>query len=460
MIKRNVFSALIFSVLMAFLLALTSSLALFSATPSGQRAPSVLSIRERAALVYQITQKRLDEFLPRLMRESGFDMWIISCNEDNLDPIFETMVPYGNWNPITQILVFFDRGPTQGIERLNVSRTDTQGLFKNVWDAAAWDTQKKESQWDCLGRIVRERDPKRIGIEEGEVEWAAGALTSVLKKRIVDAVGPTYAVRLRSAEPLATLWSETLLDEEIELMERAQAVSHAIIADMLSNKVVTPGYTTTDDVRWYYWQRAADLGLKVSFSPFVSIRGRHPKDVEKYGKDDRVIRPGDLIHCDVGVKYMRYNSDCQEMAYVLRPGETDAPEFFRKLMAEENRLQDIFCAEFKAGLTGNALLGNILKKAKESGIPGPRVYSHSLGYFLHEPGPLIGLPWEQVNNAGRGDVKLVPNSCFTAEMSVTAPIPEWGEGKEFRLPLEQAIAFTERRIFFLDGRQTKFHLIK
>jgi len=430
------------------------------AGPPAGDAPAVLGIRERAALTLQITGKRLDTLLPKLMGEAGFDMWIISGNEDNPDPIFETMMPYENWNPITQVIVLYDQGPDKGVERLNVSRTDTQGLFKNVWDAAAWDTQKKESQWDCLGRVVRERDPKRIGINEGEVQWSAGGLTVVLKKRLVEAIGPKYASRLHSAEPLATLWSETLLDEELELMERAQAVSHSIIADMFSNKVATPGQTTTDDLRYYYWQRVSDLGLKVSFMPFVSIRGRHPKDVEKFGKDDKVIRPGDLVHCDVGVKYMRYNSDAQEMAYVLRAGETEVPEVFRKLMAECNRLQDIYCGEFKAGLTGNEILGNILKKAKESGIPGPRVYSHSLGYFLHEPGPLIGLPWEQVNNPGRGDVQLVPNSCFTAEMSVTAPIPEWGEGKELRLPLEQAVAFTEKGVFFLDGRQTKFHLIK
>jgi len=451
MFKRSIVFALV-----ALFWTLPSS----NASPLVSDVPSVLSIRERAALILQITQKRLDVLLPKLMRETGFDMWIISGNEDDHDPIFETMMPYENWNPITQILVLFDQGPDKGVERLNVSRTDTQGLFKNVWDAAAWDTQKKESQWDCLGRIVRERDPKRIGINEGEVQWSAGGLTVILKKRLVEAIGPTYASRLQSAELLATLWSETLLDEEIELMERAQAVSHSIIAAMFSNRVATPGLTTTDDLRYYYWQRVSDLGLKVSFMPFVSIRGRDPKDIEKYGKDDKVIRPGDLVHCDVGLKYMRYNSDAQEMAYVLRAGETGAPEVFRKLMAEENRLQDIFCGEFRAGLSGNEILGNILRKAKETGIPGPRVYSHSLGYFLHEPGPLIGLPWEQVNNPGRGDVKLVFNSCFTAEMSVTAPIPEWGEGKEFRLPMEQAVAFTEEGIFFLDGRQTKFHLIK
>jgi Xaa-Pro aminopeptidase len=420
--------------------------------------PSVLSVRERAAIVHRITAKRLDTLIPRLMRETGFDMWIVSCNEDNLDPIFETMIPYENWNPITQILVFFDQGPEKGVERLNVSRTNTQGLFKNAWDAAAFDTKKGEGQWAALGRLVRERDPKRIGLNEGEVQWAAGGLTSVLKKRIVEAVGPKYAARLQSAEPLVTLWGETLLDEEVEIMERAAALSRSIIADMFSSKVVTVGQTTAEDLRWYYWQRVADLGLKASFSPFVSIRGRSPKDVERWGKDDKIIRPGDLLHCDVGIKYMRWNSDHQEMAYVLQPGETDAPETFKKLMAEANRLQDVYCGEFKAGLTGNELLGRILTKARELGIPGPRVYSHSLGLFLHEPGPLIGLPWEQVNNPGRGDVKLVPMSTFVVELSVTGPVPEWG--MDFRIPLEQDILFDGERTHFLAGRQTAFHLIK
>jgi Xaa-Pro aminopeptidase len=421
-------------------------------------APSVLSIRDRAAVVHRITAKRLDTLVPRLMRETGFDMWIVSCNEDNLDPVFETMVPYENWNPITQILVFFDQGPAKGVERLNVSRTDTQGLFKSAWDAAAFDAKKGEGQWEALGRIVRERDPKRIGLDEGEVQWVAGGLTSVLKKRIVEAVGPKYAARLRSAEPLVTLWAETLIDEEVELMERAAALSRSIIADMFSARVITVGQTTADDLRWYYWQRVADLGLKVSFSPFVSIRGRSPKDAETWGKDDKIIRPGDVLHCDVGLKYMRWNSDHQEMAYVLRPGETDAPETLRKLMAETNRLQDVYCGEFKAGLTGNEMLGAMLEKARSLGIPGPRIYSHSMGLFLHEPGPLIGLPWEQVHNAGRGDVKLVPMSTFTAEMSVTGPFAEWGV--DFRVPLEQDILFDGARAFFLSGRQTAFHLIR
>ncbi len=428
------------------------------AAPDGS-VPKVLSIRDRADLVLRVTRDRLDSLLPGLMRETGFDMWIITCNEDVPDPVLMTMMPYENWCPITQILVLYDRGPERGVERINVSRTDTQGLFENAWDAAAWDADGKESQWACLGRIVRERDPKKIGIETGEIQWAAGGLTAVLKARLEEAVGPDYAARLLSAEPLATLWLETLVDQEVEIMERAAAISRSLIADMFSSAVVTPGQTTTDDLRFYYWQRVADLGLDVSFSPFVSIRGRAPADAERYGKADKVIRPGDIVHCDVGLKYMRWNSDHQEVAYILKPGEADVPETFRKMMAEVHRLQDVYRGEFRTGLTGNEILVNTLRKAAGLGIPGPKVYSHSLGLFLHEPGPLIGLPWEQENNPGRGDVRLVPGSCFTAEMSVTAPVPEWG-GKEFRLPLEQDIAFLGREAVFLAGRQTAFHLIR
>ena len=99
-------------------------------------------------------------------------------------------------------------------------------------------------------------------------------------------------------------------------------------------------------------------------------------------------------------------TDHAEWAYVLRPDENDVQDSFKKVMAEGNTLQDIFCSEFKEGLTGNELLTSILSRAKVLEISSPMIYSHSIGYFLHEPGPLIGLPWEQVNVPGRGDVKI------------------------------------------------------
>ena len=115
-------------------------------------------------------------------------------------------------------------------------------------------------------------------------------------------------------------------------------------------------------------------------------------------------------------------------------------------------------AQFREGQSGNELLVNILARARAEGIPYPKVYSHSLGLFLHEPGPLIGLPWEQARCPGRGEVRLRPGNCFTMELSVNDLVPEWGD-QEVTLSLEQDVAFTTGGCRPIDGRQTAFHLI-
>ncbi len=424
-----------------------------------QKIPNVLSIRNRALAINAITKMRLDEILPGVMEKAGFDMWIIACNEDNLDPVFKTMIPYDVWCPITQILVFYQQIPGEKVERLNISRTDMQNLHQNTWDHRAWDNEKKESQWDCFFRIVRERDPKNIGINVADVIWAADGLSVSLKKKIEDVLGPKYTGRMRSAEMMTTLWLETLLPEDLELYERVAAVAHALIAETFSDKVITPGVTTTTDLLYYYLQQVADLGIQRYAWPWFRIRGRDQEILRKYGMEDTVIRRGDLIQCDAGIYYLRYYTDHAEWAYVLRPGETDVPQGLKNVMAEGNRLQDIFCAEFKEGLTGNQILANILRSARQKGICKPMIYSHAIGYYLHEPGPLIGLPWEQVDTGARGEVRLVPNSTFTAELSVTCPVPEW-DGKDLRMSFEQVVAFTPEGTYFLDGRQTSFYIVK
>lgn len=441
--------------LLTFLILLNAALPVFAQDGDF---PVVMNMRERKAAVDKITRMRLDRLLPRIMRETGFDMWILISNEDNYDPVFLTMVPFDAWCPITQILVFYDPGEGKAVERLNISMTDMEGLHETVWTLPL-QPDEGEQQWECLARIIREKNPKRIGINESDAIWAADGLTASLKRKLADTIGPECTKRLESAEKLSILWLETLLDEELDLYDSAVAISHALIAETFSNKVITPGVTTTDDLVYHYRQRTAELGLDKAFRPFFRIRGRNPEVLKKYPVDDKIIRRGDVLHCDVGVKYLRYHTDTQEMAYVLRRGESDVPDGLKAGMAEGNKLQDIYCGEFKEGLSGNQMLVNILNKARASGIEKPRVYSHSVGYYLHEPGPLIGLPWEQENTGPRGEVTLVPNSCFTVELSVERPVPEWG-GQDFRFPLEQDIVFTSRGVFYLEGRQTEYHVIK
>jgi hypothetical protein len=416
--------------------------------------PIVLRQRQQAEIVNMTLAKRLQTVLPSAMREAGIDMWLVICQEDDFDPVFTSLIPMDTWCPILQILIFYDRGPKQGVERINLSMTDTGKLYGTPWKNPR---EHYKDQWPLLREIIMARNPKRIGINIGSIEWAAGGLTHNLYTQLVNNIPKDFVGRLESAEQLVIRWLSTLTDEEICNYEQVTRIAHALIAECYSRSVIMPNFTTTDDLVWHYWQCAADLGLALSFRPFFNlVRSNEVK--EKYGAEDNVIRPGDCIHCDVGIKYLRLNSDHQEWAYILRPGEENAPEGLRHLMYEGNRLQDIFMSEFKRGLTGNQMLHNILARAKKENIPNPRVYSHNIGYYLHEPGPLIGLPWEQNICEGRGDVKLENNCTFTMELSVEAPVPEWS-GQSTRMSLEQDVVYTNGTCRTIDGRQTEFHLI-
>ena len=411
----------------------------------------VLPVRQQAEVIRQVLAERLDTILLTAMQETGIDMWLILCQEDDLDPVFKTMIPMDTWCPILQILVFWQDAEGR-VERINLSMTRTGGLYDRPWTG-----QRHEEQWPLLAQIVAQRDPQCIGINVGRTQWAAGGLTHNLYTQLVEALPQGYAERLVSAEPLATRWLATLTDRQVQLYEHVGHVAHHLLAQCYSREAIVPGLTTTRDLEWFYWQRCADLGLRPSFKPFFNLV-RSERTKREYGLEDDVIRPGDLIHSDVGIRYLGLTSDHQQCAYVLRRGERDAPEGLAHLMREANCLQDVFMGEFKHGLSGDELLSNILTRARAEGIPNPKVYSHSLGLLLHEPGPLIGLPWEQERCPGRGDVRLGYNNCFTMELSVRGPVPEW-DGDEAVMALEEDVAFTQEGCLPIDGRQTSLYLI-
>src|SRR4026208_2109367 len=103
---------------------------------------------------------------------------------------------------------------------------------------------------------------------------------------------------------------------------------------MCAEKVIVPGRTRTSDLVWWWRQRTNDQGLGTWFQPSVDIQRKGAK-AEQLGADP-IILPGDVLHCDVGTTLARLNTDTQHLAYVLLPGETDAPAGLKKALANSN----------------------------------------------------------------------------------------------------------------------------
>ena len=159
----------------------------------------------------------------------------------------------------------------------------------------------------------------------------------------------------------------------------------------------------------------------------------------------------------MGFWYLGLATDQQQMAYVLKPGETEAPESIRAALATGNRLQDIHLEAMQVGRSGNEVLAAALAQCQAEGIDG-QIYTHPLGYHGHAAGPTVGLWDHQEGVPGRGDYPVYDATCYSIELNIKQAIPEWG-GAKVMMGLEEDAMILDGQIMFLSGRQEKLHLI-
>jgi len=419
--------------------------------------PVVLPMKERAAVIDQWLTTRVETVLPMLMRRTDIDMWVIISREYNEDPVIRTMLP-STWHAArrTTILLVYDRGEGEPLETLAVSRYDVGEMFKK-----AWDKEQDGEQWAHLGKLIAERNPKKIGLNFSETFALADGISHSEYQLFNEALPENLRDRVVSAETLAIGWLETRTPDEMAAYQNIVRIAHEILSEGLSEHVIQPGVTTTDDVVWWYRDRIRELKLTTWFQPSVSIdRADAPETtmgdwaLKRY--DSEVILPGDLLHVDFGITYLRLNTDTQQHAYVLKPGETDAPEELKVALANGNRLQDILTGQFEAGKTGNRILADALRQANREGIV-PSIYTHPIGYHGHAAGPTIGMWDNQGDTPGRGDYPLYPNTAHSIELYAETEVPGWG--KAVRIRLEEDAFFDGENTWYIDGRQKAFLLI-
>ena len=422
----------------------------FSQTP-------ILPERERARVVDEILEDRFTNLLPQLMRREGIDMWIIISREYNEDPVMKTMFP-STWLSARRrtIMVFYDAGGDKPLEKLAIARYDVGNLLKGEWDINV-----QPNQWLALSKVIDDRNPKKIALNFSKDYGHSDGLTFTEHKEFMTALAEKQKAKIVSADRLAVAWLETRSEKEAAIYPIICRISHQIIEEAFSEKVIHPGITTTDDVVWWMRQKVTDLGLETWFHPTVDIQRLDPESFDHlrtFSKrpSKQVIMPGDLLHCDFGITYLRLNTDQQQHAYVLRSGETDIPEYLKKAFMQGNRLQDILTSRFKVGTTGNKMLLESLEQAKKEGITGS-IYSHPIGVHGHAAGPTIGMWDQQQGVPGTGDYPLFQNTAYSIELNAAVEIPEWK--KTIRIMLEEDGYYDANGFRYLDGRQKEMFTI-
>ena len=411
----------------------------------------------RPEIQNRLLEERLDSLLPRLMRETGVDMWLVIAREYNDDPVFLSLVPKPRFTARrTTMLVFFDRGDA-GIERLTVSRYPLGAMYE-----AAWEGGDLDAQWERLVEVIAERDPQTIAVNTSDTWPVADGISHSLHSKLTGSLSPELKTRLQSSERLVVRWMETRTEGEVEVWQRAVAIARETIARAFSSEVITPGVTTVGDVSWFIRTRFEEEGLEPWFHPDVNRQWQGADFAENApflgdGSRDGIIRRGDVLHTDVGLCYLGLCTDTQEMGYVLKLGESEPPAGLRQAMRTGNQWQDALTAEFVTGRTGNEILAAAQDSLEKLGIQHA-IYTHPLGVYGHAPGPTIGMWDNQGPTIGRGDWPLYPMTGYAIEGNVVVEVPEWDD-QRVQMKLEQSALFDGNTVHYLAERQKRLHVV-
>jgi hypothetical protein len=153
------------------------------------------TLREQAAMQQEWLKKRLDTFLPGLMRNHGIDMWVVPMREYNEDPVFIAITAPETFAARRRtIYVVFDKCAASGrapssscIERIALGGTSQGGVYeaRRSTKAAAGDVGRGQQaelwgdeQWQILASVIAERKPRVIGINRSTVFAFSDGLSS------------------------------------------------------------------------------------------------------------------------------------------------------------------------------------------------------------------------------------------------------------------------------------------
>ncbi len=396
-----------------------------SADVSPSEAITPASVREHTELEWVLKADKMRQHLIPTMRAHGVNLWVIMSRENAVDPALELFGGSGltGWYGHRNAYLFYDRGGDPGTAlETTVYGTHLSGHLRRFYDTVQ--SYGEPGLKPLLQKYVEERKPARIAINQSRTISMADGLTAELKSYLIDAIGPTYAARTVSSEPLLVDYVSIHTPEEDVVQKRAAKATYEILQRAFSHEVITPGTTTLMDVHYWIAAERKRQNFEFNFNASLDLqRLVEGKVVSLDDSDDPIIERGDVLHVDFGVRLAGIVTDQQKMAYVLRAGETAPPAGLIKAFADSQRAAEIHAAELVPGRTGIDIKTRSEAAAKAEGID-LLVYSHVQGYWVHDAGTWTVFDWPERYGA-HPRTPLHPGVWFSLEFRTRTAVPEW-----------------------------------
>ncbi|MFN8580459.1 MAG: M24 family metallopeptidase [Gemmatimonadaceae bacterium] len=393
-----------------------------------------------------------------MMRRRGIGMWLVVNEEFHDDPIVETVAPPRVYTGNRDIFVFIDTGGTalRKIAITGYAEENLQRFFESP------NEPKPPAQ--TLAALYQQYHPARIALGIGGARGVTRTLTHDTYQLISDAMGPEATARFVPAADLLEEYLDTRLPEEFDHYRTAVELTEQLTRRALSNEVITPGKTTVGDVRRWLYDALWANRVGTWFQPDLRVQRASQEKATSRGflavaPESTVIRRGDVVHLDFGIRYMGFDTDWQKMAYVLRPGERDVPTGLKQAMANTNTLQDVLMKTYsRPGALVSDVYDSTMADMKRRGI-NAQIYSHPIGNQGHGLGAAIDFRSAQRPELGAQGRRLRKGSYISIELNTRTPVPEWN-GQDVYVMMEDDAYLKDDGWTFFRPRQTAWYLIR
>ena len=383
--------------------------------------------------------------VPAILEELGLDCWMLFARESASvhDPSFDLVVGTNvTWHSAFLITRRGERIAVIG--SLDAANVKDHGHYDEIVTYVQGIT-------DDLRKVLARLDPKRIAINFSESDPAADGLTHgqwLALQKILE--GTPYKARLESAgRVIAALRGRKTVAEQSLIRE---ACSETVGIFETVTKRLRAGLTErqfaamiTEEME----RRGLTPAWDAEHCPAVftgpDSAGAHA------GPTDRTIEPGHIVNVDFGVRRQGYCSDLQRTWYILRPGETKAPDAVQR--GFDTILKSIrdAASALVAGKTGAEIDDVARGVVTSAGYDEyPHGTGHQIGRVAHDGGAGLLPRWERY-----GDTPSLPievGQCFTIEPRLTVA----GHGIA---TCEDIVAVTERGATFLSRSQDHLWLV-
>ena len=396
-----------------------------------------------------IRQRRVDVLLPQALAAHDVDAWLVVSREYSRDPIAADL---GGGQVVARAAFIFAR-TANGLRKIAiVASYDTTPIEESgLYDRVI--AYRGEGIKPHLKKVMEELDPKRIGVNISRDVPLGDGLTAGMRNYLEETLGAALAARLVSAQPVVVSFRGRRLPEEVALLREAAVYTDKIIREALTEKVITPGKSTENNVANYLRRRTEEFGATVPFLSVVVGPTRGHSD-----PSDRVIQPGDLVRIDFGITHHGYSTDVQRTAYVLRPGETAPPAEIQKMWDTCRAATDAAIAAMRPGVTGLHIDTVARKVLTDAGYQGyPHGGGHPIGFDVHDVGPMLGPDWPE-RYGSTVFFKLEEDQTFAVEPIVYAEYAPLGG--EINIGLEEDVVVTADGADRLHSRQDALILLR